>query len=141
MKLSCNIPLSLNIWKNPDFVGRGYLLENLKQEIDAGKDVRMIIVLYGTGGMGKTQLALEYVYQNYQDYCLAFWVNTVSVQSTTLGFIQIMHQLIEHHIWLLEDVNVAHIGWLLGMPGKLDSTGGITVISESNTQHVVDAIK
>ncbi|KAF8429830.1 hypothetical protein BGX38DRAFT_1232915 [Terfezia claveryi] len=57
-----------------------------------------IIVLYGTGGMGKTQLALEYVYQHHHDYTLVFWVNTASVQITILGFTQIMEQLIQHQL-------------------------------------------
>jgi len=39
-------------------VGREYLLEKLKQEIEESKDILNILVLYGTGGMGKTQLAL-----------------------------------------------------------------------------------
>ena len=143
LKLTFKIPFSLNVRKNPDFVGREYLLENLKREIDEGKDMLNIIVLYGTGGMGKTQLALEYAYQNSQAYFATFWVNTANVQTTILGFTQIMQQLIEHHIRLSEDrqVDIAHISRLLGMAGKLDSNGCFAVISESDTQHLVDAVK
>jgi len=63
LTLLFDIPFLLNIGENCDFVGREYLLEELEQEIEKGKDRQNIIVLYGTGGMGKTQLALKYVYQ------------------------------------------------------------------------------
>ncbi|KAF8418345.1 hypothetical protein EV426DRAFT_577675 [Tirmania nivea] len=98
-----------------------------------------IVVLYGLGGMGKTQLALEYVYQYYHDYSSVFWVNAASVQTTILGFMQILQQIIEHHLQLSEDI--AKIARLLGMAGKLDSTGCFTVTSESEAQHVVHAVK
>ncbi|RPB20143.1 hypothetical protein L211DRAFT_743785, partial [Terfezia boudieri ATCC MYA-4762] len=51
------------------------------------------IVLYGTGGMGKTQLALEYIHQHYKDHSSVIWVNAASSQTTILGFIQIMQRL------------------------------------------------
>ena len=139
LKLFFDIPLFLNIRKNCDFVGREYLLESLKREVQEGKDMLNIIVLYGTGGMGKTQLALQYVYQHHKDYTSVFFVNTASVQTTILGFTQIMKQLIQRHGQPSEDY--AHIGRLLGMAGKLDSTGCFAVISESDGQHVVDAVK
>jgi len=63
LTLLFDIPFFLNVGENCDFVEREYLLEKLEQEIEKGKDKLNIIVLYGTGGMGKTQLALKYVYQ------------------------------------------------------------------------------
>ncbi|KAF8416898.1 hypothetical protein EV426DRAFT_625234 [Tirmania nivea] len=96
-----------------------------------------VIVLYGTGGMGKTQLALEYVYQYYHKYSSTFWVNAASVQTTILGYTQIMKQLIQCHGRLSEDY--AGIGRLLDMAGKLDSTGLFTISLESDGQHV-DAV-
>jgi len=139
LKLSFDIPFSLNVRENCDFVGREYLLEQLKQEIETGKDRQNIIVLYGTGGMGKTQLALKYVYQQYVNYSSVFFVNTASVQTTILGFSQIMQRLVRHHGQILDDY--AHIGRLLGMAGRLDSAGCFTVTSEPEGQHVVSAVK
>ena len=34
--------------------------------------------------MGKTQLALEYVYQSYKDYISVFWVNAASEEEETI---------------------------------------------------------
>jgi len=137
--LSFDIPLSLNARENCHFVGREYLLKNLEQEIEKGKDSLNIIVLYGTGGMGKTQLALKYVYQQYGNYSSVFFVNTASIQTTILGFIQIMQRLVQRHGQTSDDY--AHIGRLLGMAGKLDQAGRFTVTSDSEEQHVVSAVK
>jgi len=134
-----DIPFSLNVGENCDFMGREYLLEKLKQEIEKGKESQNIIVLYGAGGMGKTQLALKYVYQQYRNYSSVFFVNTASVQTTILGFTQIMQQLIQRHGQISDDY--VHIGQLLGMAGKLDSAACFTVTSGPEEQHVVHAVK
>ncbi|RPB18411.1 hypothetical protein L211DRAFT_843660 [Terfezia boudieri ATCC MYA-4762] len=62
LKLLFDIPFLLNIRKSSEFVGREYLIESLKQKVEEGKYTQNTIVLYGTRGMGKTQLALEYIY-------------------------------------------------------------------------------
>jgi len=138
LTLLFDIPFFLNVGENCDFVGRGYLLERLEQEIEKGKDGRNIIVLFGTGGMGKTQLALKYVYQQYRNYSSVFFVNTASVQTTILGFIQIMQRLVQRHGQISDDY--VQIGRLLGMAGKLDPAGCFTVTPEEK-QHVVHAVK
>jgi len=139
LKLSFDIPFALNARENCHFVGREYLLENLKQEIEKGKDSLNIIVLYGTGGMGKTQIVLKYVYQHHGNYSSVFFVNTASIQTTILGLTQLMQQLVQRHGQISGDY--AHIGRLLGMAGKLDPAGHFTVTSESEEQHVVSAVK
>ena len=66
-------------------------------------------------------------------------MNATSVQTTILGFTQIMMQLIQRHGQLSADY--AQIGRLLGMAGKLDCNGSFAVTSESEAQHVLDAVK
>ncbi|RPB28762.1 hypothetical protein L211DRAFT_888236, partial [Terfezia boudieri ATCC MYA-4762] len=78
-----------------EFVGREDLIESLKQNVEEGKYTQNTIVR--TGGMGKTQLALEYIYQYYTDYSSVFWINAATDQTTILGFTQIMQRLIQHH--------------------------------------------
>jgi len=141
LKLSFGVPFipNTNIRKSSEFIGREYLLKSLKQEVEEGKQTQSIIVLYGTGGMGKTQLALEYIRQHYKDHSSVFWVNAASDQTTILGFTQIMQRLIKHHAQVSEDYS--HIGRLLGMSGKLDSNGCFAVTQPSEAQHVVGAVK
>jgi len=139
LTLLFDIPFFLNVGENCDFVGREYLLEELEQEIEKGKDRRNIIVLYGTGGMGKTELALKYVYQQYRNYSSVFFVNAASVQTTVLGFTQIMQRLVQRHGQISDDY--VQIGRLLGMAGKLDPAGCFTLTSEPEEQHVVHAVQ
>jgi hypothetical protein len=44
------------------------------------------IALYGLGGMGKTQVALEYAYRHKDDYRYAFWVSAVHEAQIQSGF-------------------------------------------------------
>jgi len=139
LKLSFDIPFLPNIRKSSKFVGREYLLEGLKQEIEEGKGTQNTIVLYGTGGMGKTQLALEYIHQYYKDYSSVFWINASSDQTTILGFTHIMQRLVKHHAKVSEDYS--QIGRLLGMAGKLDSNGCFAVAQPSEAQHILNTVK
>ena len=67
----CNLPP-----RNADFTGRGASLEQLRDNlIGAGKAVVVAQALYGLGGVGKTQLALEYAYRFMADYDLIWWVS------------------------------------------------------------------
>jgi len=143
LKLSFDIPFlpNINIQGYTEFVGREDLLKSLKQQVEEGKNTRNIIVLHGTGGMGKTQLALEYIHQHHKEHSSVFWINAASNQTTILGFTQIMQRLIEHHAQVSGDYDYPHISRLLGMGGKLDSNGCFAVAQPSDAQHVVDAVK
>ncbi|KAF8473561.1 P-loop containing nucleoside triphosphate hydrolase protein [Kalaharituber pfeilii] len=144
LSLSFNIPFNIsNVRRNPDFVGRECLLEQLADEIDEGKAAMDItqVVLYGMGGMGKTQIALEYVYRHHKDYSSVFWINASSEQTTKTSFIQIMEQLIEYHATLFDEPDYKHIGSLLGMAGKLGSVGLFSTEKPEEEQHVIKAVK
>ncbi|KAF8446560.1 P-loop containing nucleoside triphosphate hydrolase protein [Kalaharituber pfeilii] len=144
LSLSFNVPINIShVRQNPDFVGREYLLEQLAHEIGEGRAAMDItqVVLHGMGGMGKTQIALEFVYRHRKDYSSAFWINAASEQTTKTSFIQIMEQLIEHHASLLDEPDYKHIGNLLGMAGKLDSAGLFSTEKPEEEQHVIKAVK
>jgi len=56
--------------RNPTFTGRGDLLAELREALRAGKPV----ALSGLGGVGKTQLAVEYAYRHASEYGAVWWV-------------------------------------------------------------------
>jgi tetratricopeptide (TPR) repeat protein len=62
--------------RNPDFIGREEQLANLKTNLSSGKPAALVQVIYGLGGVGKTQLALEYVYRNAAEYDIVWWVRS-----------------------------------------------------------------
>ncbi|GAA4699190.1 hypothetical protein Prum_089080 [Phytohabitans rumicis] len=71
---------SVRIWagvpiRNPDFTGREDLLERLREALQSSS--RAVVrpqTLQGMGGVGKTQLVLEYVYRFAADYDIVCWV-------------------------------------------------------------------
>jgi DNA-binding SARP family transcriptional activator len=60
--------------RNPHFTGRGALLEELHDRLRSGQDTLVVQALYGLGGVGKTQLAIEYAHRYAADYDLVWWV-------------------------------------------------------------------
>jgi CO dehydrogenase nickel-insertion accessory protein CooC1 len=67
------------IWRvpgrNADFTGRSAELEQLRDRFTGGGISAVVAQsLYGLGGLGKTQLALEYAHRFMGDYDLVWWV-------------------------------------------------------------------
>jgi hypothetical protein len=62
--------------RNPDFSGRGRLLEELHQRLTAGGATAVVqaATVHGLGGVGKTQLALEYAHRYASHYDVIWWV-------------------------------------------------------------------
>jgi hypothetical protein len=58
--------------RNHRLVGRDDLIEQLSSSFAAGRNVQ---ALRGMGGVGKTQLAIEYVYRNGADYDVAWLID------------------------------------------------------------------
>ena len=65
-----NVPM-----RNPHFTGRAGLLEQLRQRLHAGEGTLVVQALYGLGGVGKTQLAIEYAHRFAADYDLVWWID------------------------------------------------------------------
>ena len=60
--------------RNADFTGRAAILERLRDKLGGGTTMVVAQALYGLGGVGKTQLALEYAHRFMADYDLIWWV-------------------------------------------------------------------
>ena len=69
----------LPLAENEDFCGR----EDILDEIDEGflnRYERSIQMLYGMGGIGKTEIALKYAYDHLDDYSTVVWLDATSIQ-------------------------------------------------------------
>src|SRR4051794_32884091 len=67
------------VWKvpprNPRFTGRDGLLTELRRRLRAEQGTLVVQALYGLGGVGKTQLAIEYAHRFAADYQLVWWID------------------------------------------------------------------
>lgn len=58
--------------RNPNFTGRDALLDELNRNLRDGRVA--LTAVRGMGGVGKTQLALEYAYRHAHDFDLVWWL-------------------------------------------------------------------
>src|SRR4051812_48175087 len=61
--------------RNPRFTGRDGMLAELRRRLQAGEAPLVVQALYGLGGVGKTQLAIEYAHRFAADYDLVWWID------------------------------------------------------------------
>jgi len=82
---------SVTYARNPFFSGRDAFLDVVSQELAAKKprQYNHRIALYGLGGVGKTQIALEYAYRHRSDYTYIFWLPAVDQAQLLSGFANI----------------------------------------------------
>jgi hypothetical protein len=58
---------------------------------------RTCVVLYGLGGIGKTQLAIEYIRRHKEKYKAIFWLNANDQDSLKLSFRDVAQQVLKYH--------------------------------------------
>lgn len=60
--------------RNPNFTGRMALLELLGERLREGTTTVLPEAIHGMGGVGKTQLAIEYAYRHQSEYDIVWWI-------------------------------------------------------------------
>jgi hypothetical protein len=61
--------------RNPRFTGRDGMLTDLRRRLRADEATLVVQALYGLGGVGKTQLAIEYAHRFAADYQIVWWID------------------------------------------------------------------
>ncbi len=61
--------------RNTDFTGRGVVLEQLRDRLSASVTAVVPQALFGLGGVGKTQLAIEYAHRFAANYDMVWWIS------------------------------------------------------------------
>ncbi len=67
--------------QNPKFTGRETYLIDLQSMLNSGQSGTWKVAIFGLGGVGKTQLAIEYSFRNKANYKIIWWVRS-EVQET-----------------------------------------------------------
>ncbi|MBV9231665.1 MAG: tetratricopeptide repeat protein, partial [Chloroflexi bacterium] len=93
---------SVPLPRNPYFTGREEILEALHTQLGIDRAVALTqsSALHGLGGMGKTQIALEYAYRHALEYSAVFWIGA-----------EIQEQMVSSFL---------RVAWVLGLPERDD---------------------
>ena len=79
--------------RNPHFTGRAGLLDQLHDQLRNDRDALSVQALYGLGGVGKTQLTIEYAHRFADDYDLVWWIDAeqpVLIPDQLLGLADVL---------------------------------------------------
>ncbi|MFC1405968.1 MULTISPECIES: FxSxx-COOH system tetratricopeptide repeat protein [Streptacidiphilus] len=82
--------------RNPAFTGRSAILDRLRDQLRGGNPAVVLptpTTLYGLGGVGKTQVALEYAHRFMADYDLVWWVDAEQPDQVMLSLAELAVKL------------------------------------------------
>ncbi|MCP3818655.1 FxSxx-COOH system tetratricopeptide repeat protein [Streptomyces sp. A3M-1-3] len=88
-RIGANLPL-----RNRNFTGREDLLTQLRQRLASGVTTAVLPeALHGMGGVGKSQIAIEYVYRHGKDYELIWWIPSEQTNLIVQSLIELGEQM------------------------------------------------
>ena len=80
-----NVPFPRNLF----FIGREDSLSQLHDQLESGQTAALSQAISGLGGVGKTQLAVEYAYRYYQDYQAVLWAHAENIEVLNSSYTEI----------------------------------------------------
>lgn len=133
--------------RNPFFTGREDILEQIHEAFQNGfKGSRTPVALSGLGGVGKTQIAIEYAYSHQEEYSVVFWVKAESRDVLASDFVTIAGLLtlpekdVQDQSSIIRAVKSwleANSDWLLLLDNVEDLDMIREFLPESSTGHVL----
>ncbi|MEU9733140.1 FxSxx-COOH system tetratricopeptide repeat protein [Streptomyces sp. NPDC048002] len=80
--------------RNPNFTGRDDLLDALRRRLRKERATAVLPnALHGMGGVGKTLLAVEYLYRHLGDYDLVWWISAERTAQIALSLAELAPKL------------------------------------------------
>jgi tetratricopeptide (TPR) repeat protein len=80
--------------RNKNFAGRVALLQELERALGSGSPASVLPqTVHGMGGVGKTQLVIEYVYRHQYEYDIVWWVPSEQMSTVLSSLTQLAERL------------------------------------------------
>ncbi|KAI9857163.1 MAG: Kinesin light chain 3 [Vezdaea acicularis] len=143
-------------WRRPvaTFVKRPTLHQKLKQQLHdhintvSHDDLVALVIVYGLGGVGKSQLVSSYLQEYQDDYSALFWIEAGSRQSIERDYVGIYRRLFnaytikETDLPKVEDIILAVKSWFHRKDGRwLFIFDSADAISEEEDEHSFDIMQ
>jgi len=115
--------------RNKHFVGREAELEEIHASLCGGLQVHhsCSVLLHGIGGIGKTQIALEYAYRHREEFSSILWLDARDHWSVQASLLAIVQDLVDHYKMLFRDAEQPcfQASEYLGLKTIVDGNGRI----------------
>ena len=127
--------------QNLQFTGRTKELWLLSDIVKgAGKNQRKVAVLHGLGGIGKTDIVLQYAWQNVAVYTSVLWIHSATKEVLKRSLVIATENLIQHLAAHCApgQPDYTVIACDLGIAGLINSFGQLAYNTESDGQEKVE---
>ena len=132
--------------RNRNFTGRQDLLQSLEETLGRGQVTALTQAITGLGGVGKTQLAVEYAYRRAPDYDVVWWVRSEEAVTLAGDYAELARrqELVDPAETDLEAMAAAvrrwldgHGGWLLVFDNAPGPDEVLSYLPQGHTGHVL----
>ncbi|OXV11944.1 hypothetical protein Egran_00299 [Elaphomyces granulatus] len=137
------IPLRIGYDRNPNFTGRTKDLDHIHRflcDIREKKKPSVPFVLYGTGGIGKTQLVRYFIFTHVDEFSSIIWIDARDLQNVCNSFVGLMQGLLDCYAGKsrITPPPYHRIAQYLGISGLVDEDGHI-VADSANLDRITSA--
>jgi|SRR5271170_217144 len=138
--------LNISVIPTQHFTGRNKILSEITDAFKKLAESSMqqrIMILHGLGGVGKTQIALSYIYSNKSSYKTILWIDSGNEQSIFRNFRLIAQRLLE---WAGNTrlqtpvLNYTRVAFELGLDQYCSTEGYGRLIQSADGRGVSDAV-
>jgi hypothetical protein len=129
--------------RNPNFTGRTKDLDRMHEFLDDAqhkKGPSVPLVIYGTGGIGKTQLVRQFVFAHTDKFSSIVWIDAGNAHNVRNGFATFMQKLVDCYVGKsrVTPPPYLRIARYLGISGLVDEAGRI-VADAAGLDQIVNA--